>query len=151
MRSAHTVRLVVTELVSMRDRPKSPKGFDGAVTLLTSAIGMKDREHVAVVHLSQHHDPIAVEIVAIGDTAGAIIHPREVFKGAMLNNAAAIVVGHNHPTGVLAPSEDDIAVARRLRMAGIVLAIPVIESLGVCGDRWQTIATTNGPGRPSVA
>lgn len=68
-------------------------------------------------------------IVSRGSAQTAPVHPREVFKAAVLANAAAIVVGHNHPSGNVGPSADDKAVTDRLTHAGTLLGIPVLDAL----------------------
>jgi DNA repair protein RadC len=80
-----------------------------------------------VLLLDVKHRVIAEEVVSIGILDGALIHPREVFKAAITANAAAIIVAHNHPSGDLKPSGQDAEVTRRLRKAGEILGIPVVD------------------------
>ena len=141
MRSGAAVKLVSTALgKTVRQAVGNATGLDAAVRLVTGLIGKKDREHLVVVHLSAQHRPAGIEIVAIGDLSTAVVHPREVFKAAILANAAAIVVGHNHPSGELAPSDDDIAMMRNLRLAGVILGIPVIDSIIVFRDECRSVS-----------
>lgn len=80
-----------------------------------------DREAFYVLHLNGKNQIISKELISLGSLNQSIVHPREVFKGALLNNSAAIIGVHNHPSGDPAPSIEDREITRRLRdCAGIV-------------------------------
>src|SRR5690606_21647808 len=68
-------------------------------------------------------------IVSRGTTQNALVHPREVFKAAVLANATAVIVGHNHPTGDVHPSPEDNAIVARLKAAGELLGMEVLDAL----------------------
>ena len=70
-------------------------------------IGKADREHFVALYLNGRHRITHAHIVSRGTTRNALVHPREVFKGAILANASAVIVAHNHPTGDVTPSSDD--------------------------------------------
>jgi DNA repair protein RadC len=140
MKTRTVVRLISTTLrKSVRESIGATIGPNAASRLIVSMIGHKDREHLVVVHLSTQQHPTGIEIVGIGDLSTAVVHPREVFKSAILANAASIVVGHNHPSADLTPSVDDYVIARNLRLAGVILGIPVIDFLIVSQDRCQSV------------
>lgn len=109
------------------------QGPDAAAAALFRYIGHRDREHFAVLHLDTRHRIRGVEIVAIGSLNQAVVHPREVFKAAILSNAAALICGHNHPSGDPTPSEDDLELHRHLKDAGKLLGIEVVDHI-VFGD-----------------
>jgi DNA repair protein RadC len=88
---------------------------------------MKDREVFIVLLLNVKNRIIAEEIVSVGILDGAIIHPREVFKAAIVGSAAGIIVAHNHPSGDPTPSIVDGETTKRLREAGKILGIPLID------------------------
>ena len=92
-----------------------------------------DREHLIVVTLDAKNAVIGLNTVSIGDLASAIASPREIFKLAILQNAAAIVLAHNHPSGDATPSSDDIAVTKRISEGGQILGIELIDHI-VIGD-----------------
>ncbi len=71
--------------------------------------------------------------VARGHLSACLVHPREVFKRALLMNASRIFVAHNHPSGDVTPSEDDKAITKRLKDAGEVLGVSLLDSL-IIGD-----------------
>ena len=88
-----------------------------------------DVENFLVVYLSTRRKPIGWSVISTGTLDTILVHPREVFKGAIVANAAAIVLGHNHPSGDPSPSEADIKVTRDLMRAGQLLKIEVLDHL----------------------
>ena len=92
-----------------------------------------DREHFEILHLDTKNKITAKEIISIGSLNSSIVHPREVFKGAILNNSASIILLHNHPSGDTKPSREDISITQRLIKAGEILGIKVIDHL-ILGD-----------------
>ena len=100
---------------------------DVATYLIRQGYADRDREAFVVLLLDVKHRVIAEEVVTIGILDGALIHPREVFKAAVAGSAAGIIVAHNHPSGDQKPSGQDAEVTKRLRKAGEVLGIPVVD------------------------
>ena len=88
-----------------------------------------DREHFVVVAVDTRNRPIGAHTVSIGSLSATIVHSREVFKFAILANAAAIILVHNHPSDDLSPSEDDIELTKRLAKAGDLMGIAVLDHL----------------------
>ncbi len=86
-----------------------------------------------VVLLDVKHRPLREERVSVGILDGSIIHPREVFVAAVRERAAGLILLHNHPSGDPAPSGQDREVTRRLRSAGGILGIPVVDHV-ILGD-----------------
>ncbi len=84
--------------------------------------------------LDGRHRLIAAEEVSVGTLTASLVHPREVFRDAIRNAAAAIVLVHNHPSGDPGPSAEDRAVTRRLRSAGELLGIRVLDHV-IVADR----------------
>lgn len=89
----------------------------------------KDRERFVALHLDASHRPISAEVISVGVLNSAPVHPREVFKAAILANACAIVVAHNHPSGDLSPSVADRDVHTKLKDAGEILGIRLLDFL----------------------
>lgn len=75
-----------------------------------------------------------VDCVSVGSLNQSIVHPREVFKTALISNAAALVLIHNHPSGDPSPSSEDIAITRRLKEAGDLLGVKVVDHVIVGTD-----------------
>jgi len=74
-----------------------------------------DREELIVCCLDTKNQPLSVNVASIGSLNNSIVHPREIFKVAVLSNAASIIVYHNHPSGDVTPSSEDINVTKRLK------------------------------------
>ncbi|MBC7098251.1 DNA repair protein RadC [Candidatus Bipolaricaulota bacterium] len=89
----------------------------------------KKQEHFAVLTLNGAGEVIQLRIVTVGLLDSTQVHPREVFADAISDRAAAIIIGHNHPSGQLQPSPEDIALTRRIVEAGKLLGIDVLDHL----------------------
>ncbi|MCP4746456.1 MAG: DNA repair protein RadC [Desulfobacteraceae bacterium] len=87
------------------------------------------REHLLSISLNGANEVIAVRTVSIGLVNRALVHPREVFADPIMDRASAIVVAHNHPSGNLTPSQDDLAVTLQLKKAGQVLGIRLLDHI----------------------
>jgi DNA repair protein RadC len=85
------------------------------------------REHFVVLLLNARHEVEAIETISIGSLNASIVHPREVFKPAILQSAASVVLCHNHPSGDPEPSEEDLSITRRLVEAGELVGIGVLD------------------------
>lgn len=88
-----------------------------------------DREHFIVLLLNAKHRVIGVNTVSIGGLTSSMVHPREVFKPAIVASAAAVIVAHNHPSGDPEPSRDDILITEQLRAAGRLMGIEVLDHI----------------------
>jgi DNA repair protein RadC len=89
----------------------------------------QDKEHLYVMHLDSRRHISLVELVAIGVLTDVKIHPRETFRRAVIAGTANLIVGHNHPSGDVTPSDADITVTTRLFQAGDILQIPLLDHL----------------------
>ena len=96
-----------------------------------------DREHFVVLLLDQKNKIIGIHTVSTGSLTASVVHPREVFKAAILSNAAAIVTGHNHPSGDPQPSREDRGLTDRLAQAGTLLGIALLDHI-IIGDGTST-------------
>ncbi len=87
-------------------------------------------EHFVTLHLNTRHEVIGVHEVSHGTISSSLVHPREVFKAAILSNAYAILVCHNHPSGSsVFPSKEDLETTRQLIRAGELLGISIVDHL----------------------
>lgn len=86
-------------------------------------------ERFIVGTLNGAHEIISLKIISIGSVNKTIVHPREVFRSAILDDSVAIIIGHNHPSNHLEPSDEDLAITKRLRAAGEILGISVLDHL----------------------
>jgi len=87
------------------------------------------KEHFITLHVDAKNKIQCIDRVSTGSQSQAIVHPREVFKTALLSSAAAIVLIHNHPSGDPAPSREDREITRRLKEAGDLLGIRVLDHI----------------------
>ena len=86
-----------------------------------------NKEHFVVFYLSVRNVLIARETITVGTLDSSIIHPREVFEPAIRNCSAKIILSHNHPSGFVSPSDEDIHVTKRIFMAGTIMGITLVD------------------------
>ena len=96
---------------------------------LISYIADKKQEYFLCISLNGANEVIGNRVVTVGLLNTNQVHPREVFVDAISDRAASIIVAHNHPSGILKPSPDDIAITRQLVEAGKILGIPVLDHI----------------------
>jgi len=101
------------------------------------------KEHFVVFFLDSRNQEIKREIISVGTLNENLVHPREVFEPAIKNNAAQIIIAHNHPSGDPEPSQSDIEVTRKLCHAGKILDIQILDHIVVSKDRWKSIDLAN--------
>ena len=89
----------------------------------------QDKEHFWVFHLDCRNKIKLLELVSLGTLNSSLVHPREVFTRAVGERSAQIIIAHNHPSGELNPSDDDIALTKRLIKAGELLGIELIDHI----------------------
>ena len=99
------------------------------------------KEVFKVFLLDSNNAVISSEIVSIGTLNMSVIHPREIFKLAILKSANSIILVHNHPSGNIEPSQEDMEVTQRLRKAGELLGIRILDHVIVSGnlDKYMSI------------
>ena len=102
-----------------------------------------DREQFIIACLNTKNEPTNISVVSVGSLNKAIVHPREVFKTAILSNAASIMAFHNHPSGETTPSQQDIQLTNRLYEAGELLGIKLLDHL-IIGDNSFTSLKEKG-------
>ena len=103
--------------------------------LLRLRIGDKEREIFCVLYLTSQHQLIEVEELFMGTIDGAAVYPREIAKAALKRNAAAVILGHNHPSGTTEPSAADKRITERITSSLCLLDIRVLD---------HVIVSTNG-------
>ena len=138
----YTTRLVRERTFSFptRDQVRSPAG---AAAVLAEYFADRDREEFIVVFLDTANTLVGLHVASVGGLAASIVEPRQVFKAAVLANAAAVIVAHQHPSGNPEPSREDVAVTRQLVEAGKVMGIPVHDHL-IITDHGHTSLAERG-------
>ena len=106
---------------------------DKAAEVMAQVLSQMDREYCCVVNLDGANHPINFNVVSIGDVNQAHVPIQNVFKSAILSNAASIMMFHNHPSGSVKASREDIDVTKRLIEAGKIMNIPVLDHIIVGG------------------
>ena len=112
---------------------------DVVVKLVKNRLKGKKKEHFIIIALDTRNHPINIRTVSIGSLDSSIVHPREVFKEAISSCAASIIFAHNHPSGDPEPSEDDIKLTKRLREAGEIIGIEVLDHIIVCDHAYLSM------------
>jgi len=133
--------VLVKEKVGRYELPKkidSPDRAYKAITAITS-VEEEAQEVFGVLILNTKHKIVAVHEVSRGTLNTSTVHPREVFKPAVLHNAAAIICFHNHPSGDTEPSKDDIEATKRLIEAGKIMGIEILDHIIVGDDRYVSL------------
>lgn len=113
-------------------------GPQEAADMIRPLISTSDRELFLVMSMNTKIEPMAVEIVSVGTLNACLIEMREVFKHAILNNAACIVCFHNHPSGDVEPSREDRLITQKLKAAGELLGIPLADHIIVTEELYYS-------------
>ncbi len=120
------------ELGKRKDLEPELKDFDikdpqSVVKAIRASIKDKAKEHFKLILLNARNKILGVSTISIGSLNASIVHPREVFKDAIVHSAYSVVLAHNHPSGDPEPSEDDLKMTKRLIEAGKILGIEVTD------------------------
>lgn len=102
---------------------------EAAVRVLGKWLSEMDRELFCVVNLNTNLTPINMNVVSMGALNTVYVNPRETMKSAILSNAAYLMLVHNHPSGSLNPSKEDITITDRIQNAAAVMGIPVLDHI----------------------
>ena len=87
----------------------------------------EEREHFIAIYVDSRSRVKGVSVVSIGTLSASLVHPREVFRPAIVAGAAAVIVAHNHPSGDCTPSAEDRDATRRLIRSGELLGVPLLD------------------------
>ena len=99
----------------------------------------RDKEHFWTIHLNARHRVKFVELISVGCLTSSIVHPREVFRRAVKSGSAAVILGHNHPSGDVTPSQEDIGLTERLTQAGSLIGIRVLDHVIIGSRGFQSL------------
>jgi len=126
-----TVREDIGNYLNPNQRYTSPSQIFETFSFLRA----ETKESFCSAHLDGKNRIVCLEIVSVGSLNQSIVTPRETFKTALLSNAAAIILVHNHPTGDPTPSTEDLEITRRLREAGDIIGIRILDHI-IIGDSY---------------
>lgn len=96
------------------------------------------KEQFWVLCLNNSNKIIKQETISIGNLNSSVVHQREVFKVAIDNNAASLILMHNHPSGNAEPSNEDIIITRKLVEAGKIMDIPIFDHIIIAGNNYTS-------------
>ena len=100
-----------------------------AIVRSLQSLALSDREVLVGLYLNARNQVIAHHVISMGTVSASLAHPREVFKLAIVKNASRVIVAHNHPSNTAAPSKADLDVTRRLKHAGMLLGIQLVDHI----------------------
>jgi len=136
--------MVVREGTLPPARCQNPREVLPVIIKALEGCDVLGKEYFGVLYLSSRWHVVGAEIVSIGCLTATTVHPREVFRGAIVLPCAAIVLFHNHPSGDPEPSAEDLALTRRLAAGGALLGIEVLDHVVVAkdlaGGEWKFIS-----------
>ena len=114
---------------------RSIRGPEDAVHAINTILNLNHeaQEVLVTLMLNTKNSIVGIQEITRGSLSASIVHPREVYKAAILHNAASIILAHNHPSGSPSPSREDIAVTERILKAGKILDIPLLDHV-IIGD-----------------
>jgi DNA repair protein RadC len=133
------------ELGRREDLEPELKNFDikdpeAVVKAIRASIKDKAKEHFKLILLNPRNKIIGISTIAIGTLNASLVHPREVFKDAIMHTAASVVLAHNHPSGDSEPSEDDIKITKKLVESGKILGIEVLDHIIITKNGFKSLA-----------
>ncbi len=106
---------------------KKISSYSDAIQEAKKLVSDYHKEHIICLYLNSRKDLIKAELISIGTLTSVLIHPREIFRPALVNRANSIVLLHNHPSGSPNPTKKDIAITRKLEEGGEILDIELVD------------------------
>ena len=126
---------VNNETFNIQNKLHSPESI---YQYLKSELEMKTQEHFLALYLNTKGELIKKETLFIGSLNSSLIHPREIFKHAVINSAAAIVICHNHPSGDPTPSKQDIEITKLIHKNSLMMDIELLDHIIIGKDRYYS-------------
>lgn len=133
--------VLVKEKVGRYELPRAIVNPEQAYKAIITIMSIEEeaQEVFGILILNTKHKIVAVHEISRGSLNSSIVHPREVFKPAVLHNAAAIICFHNHPSGDPTPSELDIKITNCLVAAGEIMGIEILDHIIVTDDGYVSL------------
>jgi len=127
-------------LATSVDGPKAVvRGASDAAALVMEDLRHRQQECLGAIFLDTRNQVICVRILTVGTLTGSPAHPREVFREALAQGCASLIVCHNHPSGDPTPSKDDIALTARLVQVGELMGVPLLDHIVIGGGRYVSL------------
>jgi len=143
---AKRVDVVSVKLVKEKSflyKQRTVSSPQSAYELVKEILENEDREKLVACFLNVKNQPVALHVVSIGTINSSFVHPREIFKVAVLSNAASIILFHNHPSGDPTPSQEDFNATERIRDCGKLMGIELLDHV-IVGDGKYYSTKENG-------
>lgn len=132
-----TVKMEKVKSILIEDKKvSSPKDI---FKIASSYLDGVDREHSVLFTFDTKNNITSISTISIGSLSQSIVHPREVFKIAVLSNSASIILVHNHPSGDPSPSKEDISITERIKDCGEILGIKLLDHLILGDNRYVSL------------
>jgi DNA repair protein RadC len=132
--------LAEVSFLRVKEATGEPFRFSGDIFESMRAEALIDRECAWVLHLNSANKVIEKELVSMGTISQALVQPRETFRKAIMNGSAAIIIVHNHPSGVVKASDSDIMCCLNLKKAGKILNIPILDFIIIGREKYLSFA-----------
>jgi DNA repair protein RadC len=121
-------------MIYLKDSKLQVDGAAGVAKVFQDILALEDKveqekEHYYVMHLNIRSQVMMVELVTVGTLTSSLVHPRETFRRAVMAGAASIIIAHNHPSGEVDPSDEDMKVTRVMLDAGNILGITMLDHI----------------------
>jgi len=133
----------ILAVISLADRFRSESSIEllsvKDVWNLCADFRSSKKEHIVAFYLDTQQKLIERRIVSVGTLDTSLLHPREVFESALQLSAAGVILAHNHPSGSLEPSDEDIAITKRISDAGDLLGITLVNHIIVSTGGYKVI------------
>ena len=133
--------MIATEKKVVADSPEKIAAVIKAI-IETYEPHEQDKEHFYAIGMNNRNVIQYVDLVSIGTMTECILHPREIFRYAIMKGISSIIVSHNHPSRITTPSREDIAVTKRLKEAGDIIGIKLLDHV-IVGDSWLSMVENN--------
>jgi DNA repair protein RadC len=127
---------------SLPDAPTVIENPETAAALLANQLMWQGQERFAVLLLDVKHRLLSTQIISIGTATETIAHPRDIFREVIRQGATRVIVAHNHPSGQLEPSSEDIALTRQLLSGAQLLGIPLLDHLILGNGNFSSLRQT---------
>ncbi len=138
-----TVTLTLSDSAILADPTGEYAPTPEAALAVLAPFRDRAQEHLVAITLDVHHKIIRVHTITIGTATASLVHPRELFRPAILDNAASVIVAHNHPSGDCTPSYADLTTTRTLCKAGGVLGIAILDHIIVSKTDYRSLRASD--------
>ncbi len=129
----------------LQDRPADLAVVDDpavAVAALSQDLMWQSQERFAIALLDVKHRLLGTKVISLGTATETLAHPREIFREVIKQGATRLIVAHNHPSGIVEPSEADLELTRQLLQAADILGIPLLDHLILGNGEFRSLRQT---------